>query len=146
MALTYQEVYDFMNSYFETYSEKGQFVETQSVLDEFYEEEIYFVEGIPTPRAGWYESITRHPAVQDKLTLQRLYFDAEHQDCVCLVHTQAIERATGNVIVDLNLSVYYRFKMVDDTKFKISHVNIYLEPNPEKSAKLSKAYNILPGK
>ena len=144
--MNYQEAFDFMTAYFTAYSEKGQLPESVNVLDDFYEEEIFFDGSVPTPRSDWYESVLRHPAVQDKLTMDHFFFNEAEQEADCVVHTQAIERATGNVLVELGLNVYYKFKSQPDGKSKISHVHIHLEPNPMKHAALAKAYNIMPGK
>ncbi len=56
MAMTYDEIARFMEGYFRTYSELGQAKETQHALDDYYMEEIFFDEGVPTKREDWYRS------------------------------------------------------------------------------------------
>ena len=142
MALTYDDIAGFMKAYFPAYSEKGQTAETQHVMDSFYAENIYFDDGVPTRREDWYKSCRAHPAVQDKLTLEQLVVDEKQQLAVALVTTQAIERATGNVLVEMKLSCCYTFKADDSKNIRITHIKIYLEPNPQKTIKLAQAYNM----
>lgn len=142
MALTYDDIACFMRAYFLAYSEKGQTAETQHVMDGFYAEDIYFREGVPTSREDWYKACRAHPAVQDKLTLENLVVDEKQQEAVALVKTQAIERATGKVLVEMELSCFYAFKADDSKNIRITHIKIYLEPNPQKTEKLARAYNI----
>lgn len=142
MALTYDDISSFMKSYFPAYSEKGQTAETQHVMDSFYAEEIYFDENTPTRREDWYSSCRAHPEVQDKITLEHLVVDEKQQEAVALVTTQAIERSTGKVLVEMKLSCMYAFKADERKNIRITHIKIYLEPNPHKSVELARAYNI----
>ena len=142
MALAYDDIARFMKAYFTAYSEKGQTAETQHVMDSFYAPDIYFDDGTATRREDWYKACLRHPAVQDKLTLKHLVVDEKQQEAVALAKTQAIERATGKVLVEMKLSVLYAFKADDGKNIRITHVKIFLEPDPQKTARLAQAYNI----
>ena len=142
MAMTYDEIARFMEGYFRTYSELGQAKETQHALDDYYMEEIFFDEGVPTKREDWYRSCRAHPAVQDKLTIKNLVIDERQQSVVALVRTQAVERATGNILVELQLCCFYGFALNEKGEPRIDRVFIHMEPNPRKQMLVAKAYNI----
>ena len=105
-------------------------------------EEIYFDEGVPTKREDWYRSCRAHPAVQDRLTIKRLVIDEKQQCVVAMVQTDAIERATGNILVTLQLCCFYGFATNEKGEPRIDRVFIRMEPNPKKQMLVAKAYNI----
>jgi hypothetical protein len=142
MALTYDEIVRFMTDYFPAYSEKGQIEETQHVMDKFYAPDIAFDDGVITSREQWYKACLSHPAIQDKITLEHLFVDEKQQEAGALVKTQAIERATGNVLVEIKMNVLYSLKEDKNKDIKITHVKVFLESNPQKGAKLMQTYGM----
>jgi hypothetical protein len=142
VALTYDEIVGFMKEYFPAYSEKAQIAETQHVMDRFYAPDIIFDDGVITSRDQWYKACLSHPAVQDKITLEHLFVDEKQQEAGAIVKTQAIERATGTVLVELKMNVLYSLKVGENKDIKISHIKVFLESNPQKGAKLMQTYGM----
>ena len=142
MSLKYDEIVRFMNEYFPAYSEKGQTAETQHVMDKFYAPDIAFDDGVITSREQWYKACLSHPAIQDKITLEHLIVDEKQQKAGALVRTQAIERATGKVLVEIKMNVLYSLKTDEDKEIKIAHVWVFLESNPQKGVELMQTYGM----
>jgi hypothetical protein len=58
------------------------------------------------------------------------------------VKTQAIERATGKVLVEIKMNVLYSLKADENNTIKISHVRVFLESSPQKGAALMQVYGM----
>jgi len=63
MGSLYGDIVRFMEEYFPAYSQYGQILETQHLMDKFYASELSFDEGVVTSRQQWYERCLAHPAV-----------------------------------------------------------------------------------
>ena len=142
MTLTYENITRFMKEYFPAYSEQGQIAETQKAMDKFYAPDLVFDDGIITSREQWYKACLSHPAVQDKITLLHLFIDEKQNEVGALAKTQAIERATGKILVEIKMNVLYSLKLDKDKNIKIASVKVFLESNPEKAIKLMQVYNM----
>jgi hypothetical protein len=142
MKLTYHDMIRFMEEYFPAYSEYGQIAETHHAMDKFYAPGVTFDDGLITGRDQWYKACLSHPAVQDKLTVQHLFVDEKQKEVGALLKTQAIDRATGEILVELKMNVLYNLTIDDHEDIKITGVRVFLESNPDKVAKLAKIYNI----
>ena len=142
MESMYEEIVRFMEEYFPAYSEKGQAAETLHVMDKFYVPDLAFVDGSVTSREQWYRSCLAHPAVQDKLTLEHMFVDEKQKEVGALVKTQAIDRKTGKILLELKLYVLYSLKIDQNKDLKIARVMIFLESDPNKVAKLAQLYAI----
>ena len=142
MASMYDSIKRFMEEYFPVYSEKAQAAETQPVMDKFYTPDITFDDGVMTGREQWYKACLSHPAVQDKITLEHLFIDEKQQEVGALVKTQAIERATGKVLLEIKMNVNYSLVIDKNKDIKISKVKVFLESNPEKAANLFHIYGM----
>jgi hypothetical protein len=142
MASLYDDITGFMKEYFTAYSEKGQVAETQHVMDRFYAPDIIFDDGLVTSREQWYQACLSHPAIQDKITLEHLFIDERQKEAGALVKTQAIERASGKVLVEIKMNVLYSLKIDEKQDIKIKHVRVFLESSPKKGAKLMEIYGM----
>jgi hypothetical protein len=131
-----------MEQYFPSYSEYGQVAETHRIMDKFYSPDLCFDDGVVTSREQWYEACLKHPAIQDKLTLEHLFIDERQKEVGALLKTQAIERASGNVLLELKMNVLYNLKIDQNKDIKITKVRVFLESDPRKVAKLSQLYRI----
>ncbi len=131
-----------MKDYFPAYSEKGQIEQTQYVMDEFYAPNIKFDDGVITSRAQWYKACLSHPGIQDKITLKHLFVDEKQQQAGALVKTQAVERATGNVLVEIGMNVLYTLKKYDNNDIKMTHIRVFLESNPTKATEFMRVYGM----
>jgi len=142
MESTYDDIVSFMKEYFPAYSEKGQIAETQKVMDKFYAPDITFDDGVITSREQWYKACLSHPAVQDKITLEHLFVDEKQKEAGALVKTQAIERVSGRVLLEIKMNVLYSLKIDKNKDIKIISIKVFLESNPQKAAKLMQTYGM----
>ena len=142
MESLYGDVVRFMEEYFPAYSRYCQVLETQHLMDRFYAPELSFDDGVVSSRAQWYGMCLSHPDVQDKLTLEHLFVDAEQNEAGALLKTQAIDRATGKVLLELKMNVLYNLKIDRNKDIKIARVRVFLESDPGKITKLSQLYGI----
>jgi hypothetical protein len=142
MTSTYDDIVRFMKEYFPAYSEKGQVAETQAVMDRFYAPDIVFDDGVITSREQWYQACLSHPAVQDRITLEHLFIDEKQKEAGALVKTQAVERASGKVLVEIRMNVLYSLKIDEKKDIRIKHIRVFLESNPKKGARLMEIYGM----
>jgi hypothetical protein len=142
MASIYDNIVSFMKEYFPAYSEYGQIAETHHVMDKFYTPDLVFDDGVVTNREQWYAACLKHPAIQDKLILEHLFIDAKQKEAGAILKTQAIDRATGKVLLELKMNVLYGLKIDQSGDIKIKNVKVFLETNPQKVAKLTQLYSI----
>jgi hypothetical protein len=131
-----------MEEYFPAYSQQGQVPETQHLMDRFYAPELSFDDGVVSSRAQWYRLCLAHPAIQDKLTLEHLVVDERQKEAGALLRTQAIDKATGEVLLELKMHVLYNLKVDEPSDIKITRVRVFLESDPRKAARLAQLYNI----
>jgi len=141
MESIYDDILRFMEEYLPAYSEYAQVLETQHLMDKFYAPELTFDDGVVTSREQWYERCLTHPDVQDKLTLEHLFIDERQTEAGALLKTQAIDRTTGEVLLELKMNVLYNLK-IDNKELKITRVRVFLEGDPTKAAKLVQLYAI----
>jgi len=144
MESIYGDIVRFMKEYFLAYSQYGQIAETQHLMDSFYAPDLVFDDDVVTSRAQWYERCLAHPAIQDKLTLEHLFVDEKQKEAGALLKTQAIDRATGEVLLELKMNVLYSLKIDPDGDIKIKKVRVFLETAPGKITKLTQLYAIGP--
>ena len=142
MESLYSDIIRFMEEYFPAYSQYAQVLETQYRMDEFYAPELSFDDGVVSSRTQWYKMCLSHPAVQDKLTLEHLFVDEKQKEAGALLKTQAVDRATGEVLLELKMNVLYNLNVDQNKDIKISKIRVFLESDTHKIAKLSQLYAI----
>jgi hypothetical protein len=142
MESLYGDIVRFMEEYFPAYSQYGQIPETQHLMDRFYAPDLSFDDGVVTSRKRWYERCLAHPAVQDKLTLEHLFVDARQKEAGALLRTQAIDRKSGKMLVELKMNVLYNLEIEQNKDIKIKRVRVFLETDPRKIEKLIQIYAI----
>jgi hypothetical protein len=138
----YKDIVHFMEEYLVAYSEYGQIAETHHIMDQFYAPDLVFDDGLVTSRDQWYKACLAHPAIQDKLTLEHMLVDEKQKEVGVLLKTQAIDRASGKVLLELKMNVLYSLDKDQNTEMKIKRVRVFLESDPGKAAKLMQLYSI----
>jgi hypothetical protein len=138
----YNRIVHFMEEYFPAYSEYGQMADTYRIMDKFYAPDLCFDDGVVTSREQWYKRCLAHPAIQDKLIVEHLLIDVRQLEVGALLKTQAIERATGKVMVELKMNVLYNLNINNNNEISIKKVKVFLESDPIKAAKLVQLYAI----
>jgi hypothetical protein len=131
-----------MEAYFPAYNQYAQVAETQHLMDRFYAPDLTFDDGVVTSRKQWYERCLAHPSVLDKLTLEHLFVDETQREAGALVKTEAIDRTTGKVLLELKMNVHYDLEIGRNNDIRIARVRVFLETDPGKIEKLIQLYTI----
>jgi len=141
MSSKYEKIARFMKEYVTAYSEYGQVAETHDVMDKFYAPELSF-DDMVTSREQWYETCLAHAGIQDKLTLEHLFIDEKQNEVGALLTAQAVNRATGEVLLTIKMNTLYNLKTDENGEFKIIKARVFLETHPQKAAKLCQIYGM----
>ncbi len=141
MSSRYDKIALFMNEYVKAYSEFGQVAETHSVMDRFYAPELSF-DDMVSSREQWYETCLSHTGIQDKLTLEHLVIDEKQDEVGALLTAQAINRATGEVLLTIKMNTLYNLTTNENGEFRIVKARVFLETNPQKASKLCRIYGM----
>ena len=142
MENKYDRILNFFEDYIATYSEYGQDADTISKMAKFYAPDLSFPEDAVYGREHWYQRCLNHPDVLDKLAIERCIIDDRKNEISAILRTEAVERATGKVLMELRMSALYKLRIDDKQNIRITEVRIFLESNPEKVARLAQLYRI----
>lgn len=142
MESLYDDIVRFMESYFPAYNQHAQVLGAQHLMDRFYAPDLTFDDGVVTSRKQWYERCLAHPTVLDKLTLEHLFVDERQKEAGALLKTEAIDRTTGKVLLELKMNVLYDLEIDQSKDIKIARVRVFLETDPRKIEKLIQIYAI----
>ena len=136
----YDKIMNFMKQYFPAYSDYGQTEDTHRVMDKFYAPDIIFDDGFVSSRDQWYKLCLSHPGVQDKITLEHLFIDEKQRQAGALITTQAIDRKTGDVLVELKMNSLYTLKTDRNGDMQIARIQVFTESDAQKVARLFQIY------
>jgi hypothetical protein len=138
----YDVIVRFFYDYVSDYSEFGQTKNTIKVMDKYYASDLCFPDDKVNGRDQWYSRCLNHPDVQDKLTIEYLIVDEKHNEAGAILKTQAVDRATGRVLLELRMNALYKLRINEKKDIKIVEVRIFLASEPEKVARLTQLYRI----
>ena len=138
----YNRILRFFEDYVATYSEYGQDAETINMMDMYYASDLSFPEDMVIGREQWYKRCLNHPDVLDKLAIERCIIDDRKNEISAILRTEAIDRGTGKLLMELRMSALYKLRIDDKQNIRITEVRIFLESNPEKVSRLTRLYRI----
>jgi hypothetical protein len=138
----YNRILRFFEDYVATYSEYGQDAETINMMDMYYASDLSFPEDMVIGREQWYKRCLNHPDVLDKLAIERCIIDDRKNEISAILRTEAIDRGTGKLLMELRMSALYKLRIDDKQNIRITEVRIFLESNPEKVSRLTQLYRI----
>ena len=138
----YNRILRFFEDYVATYSEYGQDAETINMMDMYYASDLSFPEDMVIGREQWYKRCLNHPDVLDKLAIERCIIDDRKNEISAILRTEAIDRGTGKLLMELRMSALYKLRIDDKQNIRITEGRIFLESNPEKVSRLTQLYRI----
>ena len=138
----YNRILRFFEDYVATYSEYGQDADTINMMDTYYASDLSFPEDMVIGREQWYKRCLNHPDVLDKLAIERCIIDDRKNEISAILRTEAIDRGTGKLLMELRMSALYKLRIDDKQNIRITEVRIFLESNPEKVFRLTRLYRI----
>ena len=131
MAVTYEQIREFMRGYFLAYSEEGQLPDRQQIMDKYYAPDVAFDAGF-SGRELWYRICRSHPTWQDRIEPKKLCIDAESLTVSAMVTSTFVERGTGNILQQIGMNAFYTLSADDRGDLKIARVDVFLESDLEK--------------
>lgn len=138
----YSRILRFFEDYVTTYSEYGQDADTITMMNKYYSPDLSFPEDMVFGREQWYKRCLNHPDVLDKLAIERCIIDDRKNEISAILKTEAIDRRTGKVLMELRMNALYKLRIDDNQNISITEVRIFLESNPEKVTRLAQLYRI----
>lgn len=142
LSCSYEEIKDFMLSYFPDYAEKAQDPALQPAMDKYYAPDISFDNGMSS-REQWYRACLSHPDVVDVLTVNKLCIDEKNLFVSAMITSRPTERATGKVLLEIGMNAFYTLRRTEEGQLSIARVDVFTESNPRK---LSEMFAIYSGK
>lgn len=142
MSYSYDEIKDFMLSYFPDYAEKAQDPVLQPAMDRYYAPDIVFDNGVVNSRDLWYKICLSHPAVVDTMTVDRLCIDEKNLFVSARILSKPIERATGKVLAEIDMNAFYTLKINEEGQLRIARIEVFIESTPGKLEQMMQAYGM----
>ena len=139
LNFSYDEIKEFMLSYFPSYAEKAQDPLLQPEMDRFYAPDISFDNGMNS-REQWYRACLSHPSIVDVLTVNRLCIDEKNLFVSAMVTSRPTERETGKVLLEIGMNAFYTLKADEEGSLKIARIDVFLESNPQKAGQMFEIY------
>jgi hypothetical protein len=134
MRLTYDQLVQWIDEYFEVFNKYGQDPNEIYRMDEYFAKDFVFNPyiasvGKVSGRDNWYKVLTSHPSGIERLTPEDLVIDENRQAFVAQIKTDLIDRDTQEVL--LTKRYLARYPLVEeDGKMKIERLDFFWEILP----------------
>ena len=134
MRLTYDQLAQWIDEYFEVFNKYGQDPDEIHRMDEYFAKDFVFnpyiaYVGKVSGRDNWYKVLTSHPSGIEKLTPEDLVIDENRQAFVAQIKTDLIDRDTQEVL--LTKRYLARYPLIEEEgKMKIERLDFFWEILP----------------
>lgn len=134
MKLTYDQLVQWIDEYFEVFNKYGQDPNEIYRMDEYFAKDFVFnpyiaYVGKVAGRDNWYKVLTSHPSGIEKLTPEDLVIDENRQAFVAQIKTDLIDRDTQEVL--LTKRYLARYPLIEEEgKMKIERLDFFWEILP----------------
>ena len=135
MAMTYEQMAEWIDRYFAEFNAYGQDPNEIHRMDEYFAKGFVFNPyiahvGKVTGRDEWYKVLTSHPSGIEVLTPEDLVIDEKRQAFVAQIKTDLVDRDTREVL--LTKRYLARYPLVEEEgKPKIARLDFFWEILPE---------------
>jgi hypothetical protein len=135
MGFKYDEIAQFMDSYFKAFTKYGHDSQTQYHLNNFYTPELEFNPNtqdepkVPN-RAEWYKLINQ-PSLREYFTPEHIIIDERQGIVDVLAKTEVKHKITGETVLEGNFNCVYELKIDKDNSLKIKKIQFFFEIKPE---------------
>ena len=135
MAMTYEQMAEWIDRYFEEFNAYGQDPNEIHRMDEYFAKGFVFNPyiahvGKVTGRDEWYKVLTSHPSGIEVLTPEDLVIDEKRQAFVAQIKTDLVDRDTREVLLTKRYLARYPLVEVEG-KPKIARLDFFWEILPE---------------
>jgi hypothetical protein len=132
MRLTYDQLVQWIDEYFEVFNKYGQDPNEIYRMDEYFAKDFVFnpyiaYVGKVSGRDNWYKVLTSHPSGIERLTPEDLVIDENRQAFVAQIKTDLIDHDTQEVL--LTKRYLARYPLIDG-KMKIERLDFFWEILP----------------
>ena len=134
MKLTYDQLVQWIDEYFEVFNRYGQDPNEIYRMDEYFAKDFVFnpyiaYVGKVSGRDNWYKVLTSHPSGIERLTPEDLVIDENRQVFVAQIKTDLIDRDTQEVL--LTKRYLARYPLIEEEgKMKIEMLDFFWEILP----------------
>jgi hypothetical protein len=138
--ITYEEIQEFMDKYFKTYSNCNLEANNLDKMREFWAPEFefeayfdYYGYGKTPVIFSWkqMQADTEPQAARENLSCDYLIIDERRQECSGLLTSVLTDKKTGEVKLKAKLNSIYRFRRDENDKIKITRILVFEEYNPD---------------
>lgn len=136
MELTYDNIVKWMKDYLRVYSEYGKEPATVHRMNDYYTPDLEFITYIGAPsitttsRDDFLRHVTPHPSSYERLTPEDITVDERRKVVVVIIKFEAIDRKTGEVLVQERGISQYQLVLDENNAIKIKKVQFFREDLP----------------
>lgn len=146
MELTYDNIVKWMKEYLRVYSEYGQDPATVHRMHDYYAPDLEFITyfGAPsittTSRDDFLRHAVSHPSSYERLTPEDITVDERRKVVVVIIKFEAIDRKTGEVLVQERGISHYQLVLDENNAIKIKKVRFFREDLPPGTLRVSDVF------
>ncbi len=131
-TVNYQKVEQFMAEYYNAYNLYAQDAQTMDLMDEYWAPEFTSIQFLPLPEPLVMDLFTwknflvfAHLNMIETLTLKELSIDTKNLSVTARVEITFIDRATGDLLLNLDCVGFYNLKVNKKNKIQITCLKLY---------------------
>lgn len=135
MQMTYEQMAEWIDRYFEEFNKYGQDPNEIHRMDEYFSKDFVFnpyiaYVGKVHGRDDWYKVLTSHPSGIEVLTPEEVIIDERRQEFVAQIRTDLVDRDTQEVL--LSKRYLARYPLIEEEGvMKIERLEFFWEILPE---------------
>jgi hypothetical protein len=139
MALTYDNIVEWMKEYFRVYSTYGQDAKTVQRMNDYFAPDLRFIPYIAAlggPQGGFHSrdeflsKAASHPSWYEKLTPEVITVDEKRKVVVVLFNINVINRKTGETATKKEAMSHYELVLDKNNTLKIKTIRFFWEIMP----------------
>lgn len=138
MELTYDNIVKWMKDYFPVYSEYGQDPATVHRMNDYYTPDFEFIGYVGLPqgpmvmasRDDFLRFDISHPSSYERLTPEDITVDERRNVVIVIIKFEAIDRKTGEVLVEERGVSHYQLVLDENNTIKIKRLLFFPERVP----------------
>ncbi len=131
MKLTYDQIAQLVDDYFEAFEKYGQDPDNIHRMDDYFSKDVVYdpyiaLVGKVIGRDDWYHVLLSHPSGIERLTPEDIVIDERRQIFVARIKTELIDRDTQEILVTKRYFVRYPL-IEEDGRMKIARLDFFWE-------------------
>ena len=146
MDLTYDNIVKWMKDYLRVYSEYGQDSATVQRMNDYYAPDLEFITYFGAPpiaiasRDDFLRHAITHPSSYERLTPEDITVDESRKVVVVIIKFEAIDKKTGEVLVQERGISHYQLVLDENNTIKIKKIQFFREDLPPGTLRISDVF------